>query len=255
MNYNGPKVGNLGAGTEVLPRTTVRSCEQSAICWKTRVSATTRLAVTPHLYDAGMPSSDNVSSAENQQERLLSPEWIVGFVDGEGCFSVPIQRNNSMKLGWQVQPTFAVVQGASSRGVLEDLVQYFGCGSVIINRRHDNHREDLFRYCVTRFDDLSNIIVPFFEQNLLRTSKRANFDKFADVIRLMAQRRHLSVLGLMEIAATAETMNHRKPSEVLRILRDHTPTLFLDSQEEEEMVRTLRRRREVGGNDQPANQN
>ena len=50
----------------------------------------------------------------------------------------------------------------------------------------------------------------------------------------------------------AETMNHRKPSEVLRILRDHTPALFPDPREEEEMVRTLRRRREVGGNDQPA---
>jgi len=58
----------------------------------------------------------------------------------------------------------------------------------------------------------------------------------------------------MTIASIVETMNHRKPSEVLRILRDHTPALFLNSQEEEEMVRTLRRRRETGGNDQSAAQ-
>lgn len=200
-----------------------------------------------------MSSSDNASGAENQQERLLAPEWIVGFVDGEGCFSCPIYRCDTMTLGWQVRPEFAVVQGASSRDVLEGLVDYFGCGKVFRNRRHDNHREDLFRYCVQRIADLRNIIVPFFEQNPLRTSKRANFDKFAEIIRLMEQRRHLSASGLRDVAAIAETMNHRKPSEVLRILRDHTPTLFLDSQEEEEMVRTLRRRREAGGNDQPAN--
>jgi hypothetical protein len=72
------------------------------------------------------------------------------------------------------------------------------------------------------------------------------------VLHLIAQRRHLSVSGLVEIAAIAQTMNHRKPSAVLRILRDHTPTLFLSSEEEEEMVRTLRRRREADGNDQPA---
>ena len=201
-----------------------------------------------------MPSSDNVSGAENQQERLLAAEWIVGFVDGEGCFSCPIYRCGKMTLGWQVRPEFAVVQGASSRDVLEDLVSYFGCGKVFRNRRHDNHREDLFRYCVQRIGDLQGIIVPFFEQHPLRTSKRANFDKFAQITRLMAQRRHLSVPGLMEIAAIAETMNHCKPSEVLRILRDHTPTLFLSSEEEEEMVRTLRRRREADGNDQPATQ-
>ena len=201
-----------------------------------------------------MWSSDNVSSAENQQERLLTSEWIVGFVDGEGCFSVPIYRCNKMTLGWQVRPEFAVVQGASSRSVLEELVRYFGCGKVFRNRRHDNHREDLFRYCVQRIGDLRGTIVPFFEQNPLRTVKRFNFTKFAEVIRLMEQGRHLSPSGLMEIAAITETMNHRKPSEVLRILRDHTPTLFLDPQEEEEMVRTLRRRREASGNDWPANQ-
>jgi hypothetical protein len=96
------------------------------------------------------------------------------------------------------------------------------------------------------------VIVPFFEQNPLRTAKRDNFVKFAEIIRLVDLRRHLTVPGLIEIAEIAETMNFRKPAEVLRILRDHTPTLFPVSREEEEMVRTLWRRREAGGNDQPA---
>ena len=196
--------------------------------------------------------SDNLTGAENQQERLTANGWVVGFVDGEGCFSCPIYRCHKMALGWQVRPEFAVVQGASSRDVLEELVQFFGCGKVFRNRRHDNHREDLFRYCVQRIGDLRGSIVPFFEQYPLRTAKVQSFRKFAEIVELMGDGRHLTVPGLMQIAGIAETMNHRKPSEVLRILRDHTPALFLDPQEEEEMVRTLRRRREVGGNDQPA---
>jgi hypothetical protein len=199
-----------------------------------------------------MVGSDNVSGAENQQERLTALGWVVGFVDGEGCFSCPIYRCHKMALGWQVRPEFAVVQGASSVDVLEDLVRFFGCGKVFRNRRHDNHREDLFRYCVQRIADFRDVIIPFFEQNPLRTAKRHNFEKFAEIVELMGEGRHLTVAGLMEVASIAETMNHRKPSEVLRILRDHTPALFLDPREEEEMVRTLRRRREVGGNDQPA---
>ena len=94
----------------------------------------------------------------------------MGFVDGEGCFSCPIFRNRTMSLGWQVQPAFVVVQGESSRDVLEDLVRFFGCGRVYVNRRRDNHREDLYRYCVYRFSDLRDIIVPFFEENPLRTA-------------------------------------------------------------------------------------
>jgi hypothetical protein len=115
------------------------------------------------------------------------------------------------------------------RESLEGLVSFFGCGKLHVNRRHDNHREDLFRYCVTRFADLRDVIVPFFQEHQLRTSKRENFDKFVKVLRLMEERKHLTVSGLIEIAEIAQTMNHRKPSEFLRILRDHTPTISCDS--------------------------
>ena len=38
--------------------------------------------------------SDNPFGADNQQEtklRALDPSWVVGFVDGEGCFSAAIR--------------------------------------------------------------------------------------------------------------------------------------------------------------------
>jgi hypothetical protein len=197
-------------------------------------------------------TSDNARGAENQQERLFIAGWLVGFVDGEGCFSCPIYRCEKMTLGWQVRPEFAVVQGASSRDVLEEMVRWFGCGRIYRNRRHDNHREDLLRYCVQRFGDLRDVIVPFFEENPLRTAKRDNFVKFVRIIKLMELRRHLSIEGIAEIAEITQTMNFRKPSEVLRILRDHTPTLSSISRGEDEMARTLWRRREADGNVQPA---
>jgi hypothetical protein len=94
-----------------------------------------------------------------------------------------------------------------------------------VNHRHDNHREDLFRFRVSWFTDLRDVFIPFFMVNPLRTSKRENFDKFAMIIDLMERRRHLDPKGITEIAEIAQTMNHRKPSEALRILRDHTPTI------------------------------
>ena len=156
----------------------------------------------------------------------MTAGWVVGFVDGEGCFSCSIYRNHKMTLQWQVRAAFDVVQGESSRDALEDLVRFFGCGRIYRNRRRDNHREDLLRYNVYRFGDLRSKIVPFFRANSLRTSKRENFEKFVRIIELMEVRRHLSIPGIIEIAEIQQTMNNRKPSEVLRILRDHTPALF-----------------------------
>jgi hypothetical protein len=78
---------------------------------------------------------DNPSGAGNQQERPGVEQWIVGFVDGEGCFSCPIQKNSTMGMGWQVQPRFVVVQGEKSLPALQVLATYFGCGRIYRNRR------------------------------------------------------------------------------------------------------------------------
>ena len=54
---------------------------------------------------------NNASGADDQQERPGIADWIVGFVDGEGTFSVSVFRNRTMSLGWQVFPEFVVTQG------------------------------------------------------------------------------------------------------------------------------------------------
>jgi hypothetical protein len=159
--------------------------------------------------------SDNPTGADNQQERSGIEQWIVGFVDGEGCFSCPIQRNPQMTLGWQCQPRFAVVQGERSIAVLQLIQEHFGCGKIYRNRRHDNHREDLFVYNVWRLNDLLTMIVPFFEANPLRTAKREDFEQCARVLRMMERRMHLSREGLCRIAEIQQTMNRRKPSRFL----------------------------------------
>ena len=160
-------------------------------------------------------TGENVSGADNQQERPGFEQWVVGFVDGEGCFSVPIFRNATTRLGWQVQPEFAVVQGARSVRVLHELKQFFGCGHLGENRRRDNHRESVFRFSVRSRCDLIERIVPFFEEHPLRTAKRQEFDRFAMVLDLMSSGRHLRVDGLTQIAGIAEHMNFCRPSRFL----------------------------------------
>ena len=43
-------------------------------------------------------SSDNpTGEPDNQQERLIKRGWVIGFVDGEGCFSIGFVRQPSRK--------------------------------------------------------------------------------------------------------------------------------------------------------------
>lgn len=143
--------------------------------------------------------SKNDSSRDNQQERLRTASWIVGFVDGEGCFSVSVFKNRTTKSGWQVLPEFVVTQGEKSCTVLEEMKNFFQCGRVFVNRRYDNHRENLYRYCVRAIKDLREIIIPFFEANSLRTAKKKDFEKFKAAIQLMSENAHLTQAGIERI--------------------------------------------------------
>ena len=161
-----------------------------------------------------MPSK-KVSSADNQQERLETANWISGFVDGEGCFSVSMIRNTTTSSGWQAFPEFVVTQGEKSRSSLELINNYFGCGQIYINRRHDDHKESLLRYCVRSQRDLREKIIPFFRCYPLRTAKREDFEKFVLILELMEQREHITLKGLQRIAIIIQSMNRKVSSRFL----------------------------------------
>ena len=172
-------------------------------------------------------------SAENQQERLVNIGWIVGFVDGEGCFCLGFVRQSDRakrkgyKTGYQVFHEFAVTQGAKSLSVLHRLREFFGVGRVYANKRYDNHKEHLYRYVVRKRNELVKVIIPFFRQNPLRTMKAQDFEKFARCVELMGNKHHLTREGLIEIAQITETMNRQKSKQnIIRILRDYTPAIL-----------------------------
>lgn len=154
--------------------------------------------------------TDNVIGAENQQERLKTTGWVVGFIDGEGCFSVSLHKNPTTKLGWQIMPEFVATQGEKSLASLKKLQSFFSCGRIFVNHRYDNHRENLYRFCVRSFRELDERIIPFFRENELQTAKSRDFDIFAQVIGLMKEKEHLTEKGIKKIIALATKMNTGK---------------------------------------------
>ena len=137
------------------------------------------------------------------QPRLerLEANWVVGFVDGEGCFFVGINSHPEMTTQYQVLPEFTVVQHQRDIQLLHALKKFFGCGVV---RR--NHAERM-AFRVRRLEHLNEIIVPFFEKHPLKSKKRIDFLSFRTVLHMMARGDHLKTEGIAEIRALASRMN------------------------------------------------
>lgn len=152
----------------------------------------------------------NAISADYQQERLKTIGWVLGFIDGEGCFSVSIVRNKSSSVGWQVMPEFVATQGEKSLNALKKLQDFFGCGNIFVNRRLDNHHENLYRFCIRSLRDLNEKVVPFFKENSLQTAKQIDFELFCEVMNLVKLRKHLTQPGVQQIAIIVSQMNNKK---------------------------------------------
>ena len=153
--------------------------------------------------------SDNPSGADNQQETVRSmldfdPWWVVGFVDGEGCFSVSIHRNAFVRStgGWQLLPVFHVYQHQRYREVLEQLVEVFGCGRI----RAKGPGSRVLTFAVNALADLNDHIVPFFER-YPPVVKRNDFAVFAEIVRAMVRKDHLRYECFENLVRLAYTMN------------------------------------------------
>ncbi len=174
--------------------------------------------------------SENVSGADNQQGRpqgTLTPEYICGFVDGEGCFSVSIHPHPTVRYGtqWLIAPVFQIYQHRDNLELLEKLRDYFGCGHITSKGPHSS----VMTYAVSGRRGLESVIIPFFERYPLNSKKHEDFVKFREVVLAMQHKEHRTDAGFRRIVERAFSMNQRgkqrryrieevlaKPSETVR---------------------------------------
>ena len=205
-------------------------------------------------------SSENPSGADNQQGRprgFLTPDYVTGFVDGEGCFSVSIRPHPTVRYGTGciAGAVFAVSQHRDNLALLQELREFFGVGS--IRAKGPNSSVMVFNVC--RRTDLESSIIPFFDQYPLRSSKQQDFLKFRAIVKLMQRRAHRTDSGFRTIVELAFSMNHRgkqrrytieeilsEPSETVR----QAPAMGTG----DETVRSSWRHEEGDRNDRPATQ-
>jgi hypothetical protein len=174
-------------------------------------------------------SSDNPTSADNQQERHAEDTWlnaippdvgyyIAGFVDGEGSFNIPIRRSSDRSLPWRVGLSFNVSQiGADHPRFLREII---GAGTV--RGRNDG----VFYFEVTRPDELEARVFPFFERLPLRGPKLHDLAIFREITSMVLTGAHLTIAGFTRVLELRGPMNRggkrrRTDDELVRALPLH----------------------------------
>lgn len=155
--------------------------------------------------------SENAVGADNQQERLpkLSPDYIVGLVDGEGYFSVTARIDRTKPYeSLRVQMVFGIKLREKDGKILERVRKFFECG--YINRVVDERPtfSNCLEYQVRNSKDIRTIIIPFFSTYPLQIeSKRKSFERFREIVAMFDKKIHLEKDGFEKIRILAKQLH------------------------------------------------
>lgn len=97
----------------------------------------------------------------------LNPWYLTGFSDAEGSFTVTFVKNETLKTGYYIQPSFQINLGKNDLALLEKIKSYFKKVGTITKSGSNS-----FMYRVRSLNDLNNIILPHFTEFPLKTQKK-----------------------------------------------------------------------------------
>jgi len=116
---------------------------------------------------------------------MLSSEYIVGFTEGEGCFSLIFRKDTKLResilksyFSWKSK--YVICLRADDVGILEQIKDAFGCGKInMLNTTHS------VSYSVCDLNDQFNIIVPFFKKHTLIGKKAEDFKLWSQAVEIL----------------------------------------------------------------------
>jgi hypothetical protein len=144
----------------------------------------------------------DIPSEYNSSDCFIDPQWLAGFVSGEGCFLINTFKATT-KLGTGVRLMFQITQHIRDEKLMTSLIDYLGCGVVYKDRK-------VLVLKVTKFEDLTDKIIPLFTKHPILGVKALDFADFCRVSELMKDKKHLTKEGLEKIKQIKSGMNRER---------------------------------------------
>ncbi len=128
--------------------------------------------------------------------------YLLGFIDGEGCFHISIKNQKSAKMRWVLDPIFHVTQHKNSVEILYHIQRFLGCGKV----KMKYGQPDTMLFSVESRREIVDKVLPFFRKYKLIV-KRKNFEVFSEVVESLEKHGHGNVQEFRRLLKKVFAMN------------------------------------------------
>ena len=136
---------------------------------------------------------------EQIRRKKLSGEYVAGFIDGEGSFSVSIGKHKTLSRGLEVRPEFELEVRADDREVIERLCVTIGCGKIYDCSYERYGWYPHIKYKVTSTKDMEETLFPFLDRYPLQAKKAKSYQLFKQIVLAYRKKKHLTDTGFQKI--------------------------------------------------------
>nr|YP_009254027.1 NADH dehydrogenase subunit 3 [Hypomyces aurantius]ANC62713.1 NADH dehydrogenase subunit 3 [Hypomyces aurantius] len=140
---------------------------------------------------AAFPETVAVKRPVVENKAIPHATWLAGFASGEGCFKINSSQSAS-SLRTYIALRFQVAQHERDTKLMESFISYLGCGITLNELNHT-------KFEVTKFKDIWEKIIPFFQQYPILGFKAQDFEYWCKAADIMNTKKHLTEEGLNEI--------------------------------------------------------
>lgn len=137
----------------------------------------------------------------------LPPDYVCGFVDGEGCFTIVISKHKTKRLGLDARLHFEIELRDDDEEILKSIQETLDCGRIYylnLERYGWNSHVELK---VSSIVDIQEKIIPFFRKYPLRGKKKNAFELFVQAANIFSRKEHLTLEGIEKLRSIREVMN------------------------------------------------
>jgi hypothetical protein len=149
------------------------------------------------------------SSRKQKGQHQLNPNYIVGFVDGEGCFSVTCGKRDDCKAGYEIKAAFEMEVVADDYPVMKKIYEGLGKPGQLYSsefKRYPKWKPHC-KIKVSNMKDIVEKIIPFFKAHPLLSKKRKSFEIFCKIVKMIQQKKHLKTYFANRIVQMRDRMN------------------------------------------------
>ena len=150
-----------------------------------------------------------MTSSQQEGQNQLDPNYIVGFVDGEGCFSVTCGKRSDCRVGYEIKAAFEMEVVMDDYPVMRRIYEGLGKPGQLYSsqfKRYPNWKPHC-KIKVSNLKDITEKIIPFFQKYPLQSKKRKSFKIFCKIVTMILQKKHLQLKYAQQIVKLRDTMN------------------------------------------------